>query len=173
MRLTRSLVGLFLGFVLLAAVGCGASTSDVSGNVTLDGTPLPAGTIVFIPAKGTAVSAEIKNGKYNALKVPEGEAKVTVDNNAVKVLVDQARKFSPPPGGTSAKVIPKGVTMSPEAKAALEKQQQQSADAAKQSKELIAKYRPIPDKFKDPEKSGLKFTVGKSSGTYDVPLTSK
>ena len=62
--------------------------------------------------------------------------------------------------------------MSADAKAALEKQQQQMAAAAKQNQQLVANYRPVPEKYSDPKGSGLKFTVG-SASTYDVTLTSK
>lgn len=59
---------------MLAVVGCGGATDDldrraVSGNVTLDGAPLPSGMISFDPAGGTAdavpVGAVISNGSYS------------------------------------------------------------------------------------------------------------
>ncbi len=69
--------------VLLSALalgGCSADSGDalprvaVSGTVTLDGTPLPEGTIQFDPAKetpGPPVSGEISGGKFSIGK-PSG-----------------------------------------------------------------------------------------------------
>lgn len=57
---------------LLAVVGCGGGSDvtryDVSGTVTFDGAPVPAGTITFLPASGNTGpggSATIKDGKYD------------------------------------------------------------------------------------------------------------
>jgi hypothetical protein len=80
---SRSIYGRGLAAVLvlvLPLVTCGGcahqNTSGdtlprvaVSGSVTLDGTPLPAGSIQFVPqsaeaGKGVTASAEITNGKF-------------------------------------------------------------------------------------------------------------
>ena len=58
-----------------ALAGCSGDTGPtdavarvpVSGSVTMDGTPLPQGTIQFVPAKGSSavtVVTEITDGKY-------------------------------------------------------------------------------------------------------------
>jgi hypothetical protein len=54
----------------LLAVGCGdagtgPSRHRISGAVTFDGKPVPAGTIYFEPASGPAGSARIINGQYD------------------------------------------------------------------------------------------------------------
>jgi len=174
MRLNqRHLAAALVVFLALSVLGCGRGTATVSGTVTLDGKPLSAGKIVFIPKGAPAVAGEVKDGQYSVQGVPTGDATVTVDNKEVKQLVDQSRKISHGPvEGTLSGKVPAGVNMTPEAKAALEKQQQASAEAMRREKELIANYRPIPDKYGDPNGSGLKFNVG-SSSTFDVPLTSK
>jgi hypothetical protein len=174
MRLTR-LASLTTLAVLLfvPVIGCGPGKSDVTGTVTLDGKNLSDGTIVFTPAKGVAVSAEIKDGKYTALKVPHGEATVAVSNDAIRALVEQTKKFSSAPRGGTGGPVPAGVSMPPEAKAALEKQLREQAEIAQRNKALIANYRPIPDKYKDPKSSGLKATVGAGTTTFDFPLTSQ
>lgn len=56
--------------VCMALIGCGGRGSGptryhLSGTVTFDGKPVPAGTIYFEPASGPAGSAEIKNGYYD------------------------------------------------------------------------------------------------------------
>jgi hypothetical protein len=170
----RYFIGALAVFLSLAALGCGRGKSSVSGAVTLDGKPLYTGTIVFIPQGAPAVSGEIKDGQYSVAGVPTGEATVTVDDKAAKMLVEQARKVSrrSPAEGTLSGKAPPGANMSAEAKESLEKQQQQMAEAAKQNQELLANYRPVPEKYSDPNASGLKFNVG-SASTFDVPLTSK
>jgi len=63
----------------LAAVGCGQAQSDtfhVSGQVTFDGKPVPAGTILFQPdksqgASGPAGLAIIRNGTFDTA-APDG-----------------------------------------------------------------------------------------------------
>jgi hypothetical protein len=172
----RHLVSALVVVLSLSALGCGRGKSTVSGTVTLDGKPLSAGQIVFIPQGAPAVSGEIKDGQYSVAGVPNGEATVTVDNNAVKVLVDQARQGARgmPEGAASSGGKALSVPgMSPEAKEEFEKQQQASAEAAKHARELAATYRPVPHKYNDPNASGLKCTVGGRSVTFDVPLTSK
>src|SRR5262245_61480793 len=56
----------------LFAMGCtsGSSPSHLSGKVTFDGKPVPAGRVFFLPnsakgGSGPGGFAEIKDGKYN------------------------------------------------------------------------------------------------------------
>jgi hypothetical protein len=94
----------------LAVVGCSNDPWNpidtlprvaVAGTVTLDGTPLPEGSIQFSPApetKGTSVAAEIRGGKYAIAKaqgpVP-GKHKVLISGRPPARL-----KPDEPPGGT-------------------------------------------------------------------------
>src|SRR5262249_49372612 len=71
-------------FVISLAIGCGPAKGKVSGSVTLDGQPLPAGTITFYSGKGGSVAGEITDGEYSVAGVLAGEAKVTVDTTAIK-----------------------------------------------------------------------------------------
>jgi len=70
--------------LLLAAslAGCGGVVDDsvpISGSVTLDGAPLPSGTITFLPSDGVGPSAgaQIAEGKYETRAVP-GPKQVTI-----------------------------------------------------------------------------------------------
>jgi len=172
-KATRRLLPLPLAALLsAAALGCGPGKAPVSGSVTLDGKPLPAGTIAFLPAKGQGASAEIKDGAYTATDVPIGEVRVVVDTSALKRFVDEVKKGNRGPEGSeynpaSASKVP------PEAKEAFEKQLQASKEAAANAKEMAAKYRPLPDRYNDPAASGLTFTVKPGQNEYNVPLTSK
>jgi len=101
-------VGLFL--VLLATAlplaGCGGGFGDVSGSVTLDGQPVPAGTVTFVDRTNTTQSDMFTDGKYHVTKVAAGQARVSV-------VTPMAITFGEPGGTKSAKV---GDTKPPPAK---------------------------------------------------------
>jgi len=57
--------------VILAGCGGGDTTAEVSGSVSVNGTPLTAGSINFVPIEGTAGGIEgatITNGDYAIVK---------------------------------------------------------------------------------------------------------
>ena len=75
------------------ASGCGSAgkVSTVEGAVTVDGEPVPTGTISFSPLESggaQAVSADIREGTYRSEEVPRG--KLLVHINA---FVDTGEKF--------------------------------------------------------------------------------
>jgi hypothetical protein len=59
-----------LGAFVLVCIGCGQGPSNrasVAGKITVDGTPLEEGSIVFVPTEGTAgptAGGRIRNGSY-------------------------------------------------------------------------------------------------------------
>lgn len=69
------------GLVLVAALGCGegGNTALVTGTVTLDGQPIPTGTMLFVPVDGQSPTAggEIKDGHYSA-RVPITVMKISI-----------------------------------------------------------------------------------------------
>lgn len=163
----------FLGmFTLLisATLGCGGK-GTVKGTVTIDGSPLPAGRIAFIPSKGVAASGEIKDGQYTVTGVPSGDAKVTVETTTIKERI--ASLNLPPKTSLSGMRPPPGAQMPDNVKKDLEEEQKINEKNLQELKALQAVYRPIPDKYSKPETSGLTFTVKSGSNTFAVPLTSK
>jgi hypothetical protein len=64
------LAGLFI-----ALSGCGPSKSVVEGRITLDGKPLPSGTISLEPtvSGGKAFDSDINDGKY-CIEIPREDA---------------------------------------------------------------------------------------------------
>ena len=66
---------------LAIAAGCSQQTSQgtVTGTVTLNGQPLPAGEIRFVPADGQSATAggTISGGKFT-VAVPPGDKKVQI-----------------------------------------------------------------------------------------------
>lgn len=173
----RSLQTLALALLVLAPLGCGRSTGTVTGTVSLEGKPLPAGQISFVPASGPAVSAPInKDGTYTASGVPTGEVKVTVETDTIKKKIDAMKKSTAP---SSSNPSLKGFSdkklseMPPEAKKFFEKQKENATEAIRTYKELAASYRAIPQRYMEAANSGLSLTVTSGSNTYDVPLKAK
>ncbi len=89
----------FLHLCLFVAIlGCNAQTGEqtptatVSGKATLpDGKPLPGGRITFelATAANKLASADIKlDGTYEAIGVPQGECKITIDNRFLKPIAN-------------------------------------------------------------------------------------
>jgi hypothetical protein len=74
-----------VGLVWLAGCGGGPATGDVSGTASFDGVPIEDGHINFIPAdgKGSTAGGIIKDGKYDAKKVPVGAMKVSVSGSKI------------------------------------------------------------------------------------------
>jgi hypothetical protein len=70
-----------LSVALTVLIGCGGGDgmADVTGTVTIDGTPAEKGSVTFLPADGKSATAggEIVNGKYSA-RVPLGTSKVQI-----------------------------------------------------------------------------------------------
>lgn len=80
----RTLGGLFL-LVLCCTLGCGGSTSRVSGRVTLDGQPLTKGTITFssLGEAPAAIGQISSSGTYrlsvgSSPSVAPGQYQVTI-----------------------------------------------------------------------------------------------
>jgi hypothetical protein len=69
--------------VLPLIVGCGSNLGIVSGTVTLDGQPVPTGTVTFVKEDGSASEgAVIAEGKFQA-KIPPGKYKLELTGQKV------------------------------------------------------------------------------------------
>jgi hypothetical protein len=76
-RFLRSIAAVTAACAMLVSLGCGGQSGpkrfDVTGKVTLDGSPLTSGQVIFEPDaaagnRGPAGYAEIDNGEYNTAK---------------------------------------------------------------------------------------------------------
>jgi hypothetical protein len=133
--------------VLFALAGCGGSgLATVEGKVTVDGRPVSGGRVTFRSADGkSTVLAKIAlDGSYRAVDVP---------CDAMKVAVAGLDKFE-------RIRLQRGVkgkrTSDSEARAA-----------------AIESSPKIPEKYKDPDASGLTFTVKSGTNPYDIEILSK
>ena len=144
------------GCLALAAAGCGGGppTATVSGNITFEGKGLPAGNVLFVPAKGGAnVSGSIADGQYTVENVPVGDMKVVIT-----VLTQASVGGGPFAGkgvGWEKKGPPKGAPI-PE-----------GFDPKKANAPVTVK---IPAQYSDPDKTPLNYTViaGKQQKDFEI-----
>ncbi len=92
-------------------VGCGKDRSNiarVSGDVTIDGTPVPQGSIRFYPAQGRMAIGEIVDGKYTLRTYETDDGAILGKHNvtvkAVETKPKRMPKFNPPPDATPAQL---------------------------------------------------------------------
>jgi hypothetical protein len=137
--------------------GCGSS-GTVSGKVLYNGKPVTGGHLTFQSEKGIFRTIIGEDGTYRIGKVPIGPVKIAVENEALKIQEGQGEMIS--------KAVPKdkqGKDMNvAEMMKGMQQQMQKGA--------IPGKYVRIPAKAKDPEKSGLTYTVTSGSQVHDIEL---
>jgi hypothetical protein len=136
---------MWLVVVLLSAIpGCGSgkATATVTGTVTYQGKPLPAGKVSFFGLDGQVASGLIgEDGSYEITNVPLGLVKVAVSTPL------------PPP--------PEIIKAAKEGKRRFGKGNPITVDSNTVS---------IPAKYSEPAKSGLSLTVTEGSQPYVIEL---
>jgi len=143
-------------FFLFAVTGCG-KTGTVKGMVKFDGKPIPEGEITFVGPGDKKVTGGIKDGEYEAKNVPAGECKVAIDTSKSAMR-----------GMSNPQTLPPGISpTSPQGKKMLEEMKKKGPSEAGKDK---AEYMPIPENFKDPEKSKLTITVEKGTNEQNFDL---
>jgi len=148
--------------LLLGTVGC-ASKGNISGKVLYRGKPLPGGTVTFfsVEGKGAAFPSPIQgDGSYSLRQVPPGEVKITVET--------ESRNPAPqknPQAAAKARTYME--MMQKKMKEEMAARGQGPTPMQLPSKE---QYVPIPASYKDPEQSGLTYTVTGGTQTHDIEL---
>jgi hypothetical protein len=161
-RLLNSLL-LVGSVIVLAAPGCQKPTGSlatVSGRVTLNGKPLPGGSVTFFVDKPGAVSPTVdidESGNYPPVHLPPGEVKIKVDN----------RVLAPRPAHGGAMVLPKG--LSAEVKSKMRPPRATPADPPGGA---AGRYLAIPERYYMVETSDLAFTVQPGDQKHDIELKS-
>jgi hypothetical protein len=126
---------------LLTIAGCAEPTGSVSGQVRYKGAPLPYGQITVFREDGRSASSVIDGGSYEIHKVPVGKVTVVVQSLA-------------PPGIRTMMFRPDG----------------SSGDEAGMPQGRAPKKLAIPERYKDPAKSGLSLAVHAGEQTMDLDL---
>jgi S1-C subfamily serine protease len=100
------------GAVMAAAclsAGCGATPASVDGTVAVDGKPLTAGQVSFVPTTGNAVSAEIgPDGSYHVDGLPPGDVIVLVAGPPPPVTGNEGLRSKLSTAGPPAAAAPAG-----------------------------------------------------------------
>src|SRR5262249_16652714 len=146
----RLIRGLGAGLLLaLAAAGCAPGTAELSGKVTYRGQALPGGTVTVYCQDGQIVSGHLgADGSYRIAHLPPGPAKLP------------AASPPPAPGGLGLR------HEFPPAKGGPNLSGPDETQAAPGG----GKYVPIPERYRDPEQSGLALTLSPGDQAHNINL---
>jgi hypothetical protein len=131
---------------VLALAGCGPAEGTISGTVQFDGRPLTAGvnTVTFLGDDGGVKSCMVEpDGRYSLRGVRVGHARITVQSLPSPPHLSMAP-------GEDGQMKPVG----------------ESDQLAKPGRAPG-----IPERYKDPSKSGLSHDVQRGSHTFDIILS--
>jgi hypothetical protein len=154
-EISRSLIGLIL---VATVLGCGGDpygpTGKISGKLTMDGKPLPA---------GYAVSFMQMQSGFLAYGTTDAEGKFVVNTlNDGNMPIGKYDVMVAPPGGEGS-ITDEDLNMSAEER--FEKQQQTGTPLPKKGS--------IPLKYRQTTTSGLSYEVKEGENNFDIDLQSK
>jgi len=136
---------------VVLAVACDRSRHsvehvEVTGQVLYKGKPLPGGEVTFVTVKDAFASTGIidERGNYK-ISAPVGEVKIGVDNQMLNPQASGAKQ----PNASRGAGRPDAGAPTP----------------------MKGTFVRIPPKYKDPEQSGLTYTVTKDETTHKIELT--
>ncbi len=151
-RAGRLALGLLcLGLPVLAPACSGRikppEYTDVSGKVLFKGQPLPGGRVTFVTTLGgfAASGAIDEKGNYK-VHAPLGDVKIGVENDYLR------------PGSMGRGAPSKAPRLG------------KRPDAEDTGPPPSGKYKPIPEKYANPERSGLTYKVVPGPNTFDIKL---
>lgn len=173
-RRNKSSYSIVIGIMsVLLPIGCSGSgdkhsTSVVTGSVTLDGTPLTAGRVIFHGNEKhvKAIGFIQSNGTYRALNVPQGETiKVSVEVKAYMAELQNQMRMN----AQQNQMMQEEMKRDPERFKDMMAQLKQPIEAMK-ALSALKKHPAI--KFEKAETSGLTTEVESGENTYNIELTS-
>jgi hypothetical protein len=152
-----ALLCLLLFPLSLLAAGCGGSEGTLSGTVSYKGKLLKAGTISFYPEgkSGNYSTVITTDGTYSIDKLPVGPAKISVI---------AAVSTGPPPGVFRRGREGGGV------KAEHALKDRMTEDAKKAAEAEAKEQAEFPEKYMNPDKSGLTINVTGGKQTHDIKM---
>jgi hypothetical protein len=139
---------------LLGLAGCGGESrlATVEGKVTIDGQPISSGRVFFRSPDGkSTVIAKIRpDGTYRALDVPYGVMRVTV---TPITKWERMRRMQDPKNGKKSRPS---------------EGESEGIDSSTEVPRVI-----IPEKYQDPDTSGLTFAATSETNTYNIEISSE
>jgi len=146
---------------VLALAGCGKSTGNLAGKVTLNGDPLSFGQLSAYNDKDELQGATtILNGEYLLEDMPLGP---------VTLVIQTVGPEGRPVGLNPMPVQPPGARPIP-AEVVKDTQTKGLPESVLKALETV---KPVPLKYTSPKNSDLKATVAKGATTYDIQMTGK
>jgi len=160
-RFGRVLAAEFCLCGLLLVEGCGSGKGTVSGKVSYQGKPVPAGTVSFIPETGSPVISPIaEDGTYTIRNIAAGKVKITVETDSARPALDKTgRAATRHKGGGGGGVSQEFMKQN------LEKMNPKMADP-----ERAKRYVQIPPNYREPDKTNLTFEVKSGKQEHDIDL---
>ena len=142
----------------ILAAGCGGSkTGDVTGSVTLNGTPLKGGQVTAYNDKGEAVGQSmIAEGRYELTNLTPGTVTLVVQTHTPD---GQPVTHVKPPPRENEKAPPRV------------KSEKKGGEPEVEGPPSTLD--PVPLKYTTTKESGLQVTVTGKNATYDIAMTGK
>ena len=149
-RFVRPFSMVTVAFSALLIMSCGAGQGDrlpdtgatLEGTVTFGTEKLEFAMILVTSSSGTSQGKVNENGKYKLDSVPIGEVKIGVNTSAAR-------------GDFQTKIM---------------QQNSAAADPNKSKRIEGPKFVDVPEKFFNPETSGLTTTIAKGPNTFDIKI---
>lgn len=174
LRLGRTVATFALAFALF---GCSRPVSSVTGSVSYNGKPLMGGSVTFVSQDGNSSrSTDIsETGTFSLDKLVAGDYKVCVDTSflapqntsGLPAMGSGGKMMMPPP---TQPTIPKGAKTAPPKDASVPEGYAPSDPATMASAQNAKKYVKIPEKYKDPDKTDLRFQAKGGPETFPIEL---
>jgi hypothetical protein len=145
---------LFASFLVVALHGCGPGTASVTGRVTFQDKPLTFGRVTFFGENGFVGTSEIRpDGSYTIVKIPVGQAKITVETPDLRRMPQSSR----------------GMMMDP---ARFGKPDAEKPGKPDSRGHHSTGPRPtfIPPHYGEVERSGLSLEIHEGENKHDIPL---
>ncbi len=174
----RTIICTQLGLLLLA--GCSFDdnppTFPVSGIVTLDGNAVEGASITFFSSENPYHSATARSdasGNYQLGTFAEGDGAVEGTFKIRVTKYSSGPEMSPYDAASTKVVETKDLSGADAAAAISEGYSQSYQGPPKGGWKPPKQANEVPDKYSDPEKSGLKYQVTKGPNTHNLELSSK
>ena len=165
-----------LGVMILAigfSAGCSRRGADpvrgnLSGKVRIKGNPVTGGNLIFHKEGKEAANLKINaNGTYEGF-IPFGDLQVGVETEALKKQLEDMANQGGRGGGQmpALSFSPKDMEKYKDKKMTAEDMMKAAMDPAN-----LGKYVRIPEKYRDPQQSGLSVTMkdAKQEQDFDIP----